>query len=130
MSLVIISFISVTKIATDKKISELTSKTTPVDADSFAIYDSENVETKRITGTNLKAYLKTYFDSLYGGTPVAGEALGGSGVNRTLAHDPLSGTLIIFDGTVALHPTTDYTRVTTAVTFIVEPDNPVAYYRY
>jgi hypothetical protein len=48
-------------------IASLTSKTTPVDADSVVIVDSaaSNVF-KAVTGTNLKAYLKTYFDTLYG----------------------------------------------------------------
>lgn len=43
-----------------------TSKTTPIDADSFPIVDSaaSNV-IKRVTFTNLKAFLKTYFDTLY-----------------------------------------------------------------
>lgn len=44
----------------------LTAKTTPVDADSFPMVDSEASDvSKRVTGTNLKAYLKTYFDTLY-----------------------------------------------------------------
>lgn len=45
-----------------------TSKATPVNADSFPIVDSAagNV-IKRLTFTNLKAFLKTYFDGLYAG---------------------------------------------------------------
>lgn len=44
----------------------LTGKTTPVDADEVGIVDSEasNV-TKKLTWANLKATLKTYFDTLY-----------------------------------------------------------------
>lgn len=47
-------------------ISTLTAKTTPVDADSAVIVDSaaSNVF-KRTTYTNIKAFLKTYFDTLY-----------------------------------------------------------------
>lgn len=42
------------------------SKATPVDADSFPIVDSEASNViKRLTFTNLKAFLKTYFDTLY-----------------------------------------------------------------
>ena len=43
-----------------------TSKTTPVNADEFPIVDSaaSNV-LKKVTFTNLKAFLKTYFDTLY-----------------------------------------------------------------
>lgn len=43
-----------------------TSKTTPVNADSYPIVDSEASNViKRLTFTNLKAFLKTYFDTLY-----------------------------------------------------------------
>jgi len=42
------------------------SKTTPVDADSFPIVNSESSNAiGRVTFTNLKAFLKTYFDTLY-----------------------------------------------------------------
>ena len=114
---------------TNSKITDLTALTTPVDADEMVVEDNSETETKKVTWANVKATLKTYFDSVYG-TPVAGEALGGSGVNRTLAHTPISGTLVICDGAVILHKTTDYTQVTTAVTFVAAPDNPVGYYRY
>lgn len=115
--------------ASDTKISGLTAKSPPVDSDSIPIYDSAGDATKRITGTVLKAYLKTYFDTLYGRN-VADEALGGSGVNRTLAQTPLDGTLIISDGAAILHKTADFTQSGTAVTFTVAPDNPYASYRY
>lgn len=48
-------------------ISTLTAKNPPVDADSAVIVDSaaSNVF-KRVTYTNVKAFLKTYFDTLYG----------------------------------------------------------------
>lgn len=48
-------------------ISTLTAKNPPVDADSVVLVDSaaSNVF-KAVTGTNLKAYLKTYLDTLYG----------------------------------------------------------------
>lgn len=43
-----------------------TSKTTPVDADSILLSDSEATNTgKKLTWANLKATLKTYFDTLY-----------------------------------------------------------------
>lgn len=47
-------------------ISALTAKNPPVDADSAVIVDSaaSNVF-KRVTYTNIKAFLKTYFDTLY-----------------------------------------------------------------
>lgn len=49
-------------------INSLTAKTTPVDADSISLVDSEasNVQ-KKVTLLNFKAFLKTYFDTLYTG---------------------------------------------------------------
>ena len=49
----------------------LTSKTTPVDADSISVVDSEasNVQ-KKVSLTNFKAFLNTYFDTLYQAKPV------------------------------------------------------------
>lgn len=46
--------------------NSLTSKTTPVDADSINIVDSaaSNIS-KKVTWANMKATLKTYFDTLY-----------------------------------------------------------------
>jgi hypothetical protein len=64
-----------------------TEKTTPVDADTFALIDSaaSNV-LKKVTWANIKATLKTYFDTLYqaaGSYLTSGGALG----------EPSSGTL-------------------------------------
>ncbi len=43
-----------------------TAKTTPVDADTFPITDTEASNViKKLSFTNLKAFLKTYFDTLY-----------------------------------------------------------------
>jgi hypothetical protein len=64
-----------------------TSKTTPVDADSYPIVDSQASNViKRLTFTNLKAFLKTYFDGLY---QAAGSYLTSGGALGT----PSSGTL-------------------------------------
>lgn len=49
----------------DKKVSELTSHTPAIDADSLPILDSAGGILKRITWANAKATLKTYFDTLY-----------------------------------------------------------------
>lgn len=47
-------------------INGLTGKTTPVDADSLSIVDSaDSNKQKKVSLTNFKAYLKTYFDTLY-----------------------------------------------------------------
>ena len=49
------------------------SKTTPVDADEIGLIDSASTFTlKKLTWANLKATLKTYFDTLYQATLVSG----------------------------------------------------------
>lgn len=42
-----------------------TGKTTPVDADELPLWDSVALALKKLTWANLKATLKTYFDTLY-----------------------------------------------------------------
>ena len=50
----------------DKNIDSLTAKTTPVDADEFVLADSTSTfSLKKLTWSNIKATLKTYFDTLY-----------------------------------------------------------------
>ncbi len=47
------------------KIHTATNKATPVDADEFGIYDSVTGLLNKVTWSNIKATLKTYFDTLY-----------------------------------------------------------------
>jgi hypothetical protein len=48
-------------------INGLSAKTTPVDADAVSLIDSEDSNNaKKLTWANIKATLKTYFDTLYG----------------------------------------------------------------
>lgn len=54
--------------ATDKRTSELTNYTPALDADLLQIVDTANATTKKITWANIKATLKTYFDTLYAST--------------------------------------------------------------
>ena len=49
----------------NQKISELTPKATPIDADSVALYDSAGSASKQTLWSAVKATLKTYFDTLY-----------------------------------------------------------------
>ncbi len=63
-----------------------TTKATPADADEFPLVDSaaSNV-LKKFTGTNLKAYLKSYFDTLY--------AAGSAGILASAYYNPSGGTV-------------------------------------
>lgn len=65
-----------------------TSKTTPLDADELALVDTaaSNV-LKKLTGTNLKAYLKTYFDTLYQATGSVSSVFGRTGAVVAATND-------------------------------------------
>lgn len=123
-------------------ISGSTDKPTPVDADLVAISDSaaSNI-LKKLTWANLKATLKTYFDTLY--TPkytfVTREAVGGTknGSNTafTLANSPIAGSEMLFLNGLLLQSGAgnDYTITGSAITSlitIVSTDTFYATYRY
>jgi ABC-type uncharacterized transport system permease subunit len=74
----------------DQKISQLTALNTPADADVQPIVDTAATQTKKITWANIKAALKTYFDTLYGN--VSGPA--SSGNNNIVLFDGTTGKLI------------------------------------
>lgn len=62
-----------------------TSKATPVDADELALWDSAATALKKLTWTNLKAALKTYFDTLYCPVTSGSFILKGDGAGSTTA---------------------------------------------
>lgn len=65
----------------DTKISGLTGYTTPLDADVIPVVDTANTTTKKVTWSNIKATLKTYFDTLYQSLDATLTAL--AGLNST-----------------------------------------------
>lgn len=85
------------------RLNQLPSKTTPVDADSLSLWDSVGAVLSRVTWSNLKATLKTYFDGLYVTT---GGALG----------TPSSGTLTSCTGLPAAGVTGTALTAAAAVT--------------
>lgn len=66
---------------------------TVADADIMGIDDTDAVETKKITWGNIKAALKTYFDTLYTGISVP--ATTQSGTTYTIDSDDNNSTVIL-----------------------------------
>lgn len=79
----------------DTDIPNLTSKTTPVDADSLRIWDSVALAFRRVTFANLKAALKTYFDTLYSTLTAA---------TQTQQEAATSNAVAVTPGTQRFHP--------------------------
>jgi len=87
------------------KIAAATSKATPVDADNLALSDSaaSNI-LKRLTWSNLKATLKTYFDGLYllvggksGGQVAYGGTDSGDDLELRSTSNAVKGQVIVAD---------------------------------
>lgn len=87
-------------------INALTSKTTPVDADYAVIMDSaDSNKAKKLSWANLKATLKTYFDTLYS-VPLMSFVGGSNSVSS-----PADGGVVYVGLSTALAPgATDNTR--------------------
>lgn len=76
----------------DSKISALTAKTTPIDADVLPIVDSTGPTTKKVTWANIKATIIAYADTLYM-TPSSVDVVTGktiSGADNTITNIDLS----------------------------------------
>jgi len=99
----------------DSKISALTSYTPALDADVLPIVDTATVTTKKITWANVKATLKTYFDTLYSGVFTTSAGL------AALLSDETGTGLVVFNNTPslttpALNGTVTGTGVSTSAT--------------
>ncbi len=67
----------------------LTGKTTPVDADVITLSDSAaSDDAKKVTLTNLKAFLKTYFDTLYPAITQATPSTAGATITLDMNSSP------------------------------------------
>ena len=96
------------------KISDLTSYTTPLDADVMAVVDTANVTTKKVSWSNIKATLKAYFDTVYTLT-----LLGGVPTSRTVNGYALSGNVTLTKSDLSLgnvDNTSDSTKNSASVT--------------
>lgn len=100
-------------------ISGLTAKTTPVDADYSTLMDSaDSNKAKKVSWANIKATLKTYFDTLY--SPVKTKTTDTqsiTGTSMTVPNTP-SFTYGVYRNGQFLTPTTDYSITGAVITFV------------
>lgn len=108
-------------------INGATSKSTPVDADQLGLMDSaaSNI-LKKLSWSNVKATLKTYFDTIYStgiavDLEVPSGSIDGSNVTFTLAHNPITGSLHLYLNGVLQDPTDDFSLSTNTITFTIAP---------
>lgn len=98
---ILLNPVPITPADVGETIADATAKTTPVDADTMPLTDSAaSSALKKVTWANIKATLKSYFDTLYyivGGTDVSladggtGASLSDPGADRIMFWDDSAG---------------------------------------